>query len=90
MPVKEKGNTKPTIQLSNAEKHRQQAGKKEKRPKKWERKKMDPEVYLEKEDSIDGPLCNELANLSHKWWQHALIEKKLANKTNYKFIKYNL
>ena len=24
---------------------------------------MAPEVYLEKEDSIDGPLCNELANL---------------------------
>ena len=26
----------------------------------------------------------------HKWWEHALIEKKLANKINYKFIKYNL
>ena len=38
--------------------------RRKKRPKKWERKKMDPEVYLEKEDSIDEPLCNELANLS--------------------------
>ena len=39
MPVKEKGNTKPTIQPSNAEKHRQQAGKKEKKTKKVGKKK---------------------------------------------------
>ena len=31
-----------------------------------------------------------LCKCTHKWWEHVLIEKKIANKTKHEFINLDL